>query len=91
MPISSNQQTQIQNQISSADATTRETLQDEAELSLGDISMVAGMRSLSVEEKRQAEWAIEILVRLEATAKGKGRFFRMKRRAQLVMQYIGGR
>jgi hypothetical protein len=90
MSISTTEQVQIQGQIDDAGSADLQRLRDEAEDALELISIYAGMRGLTGEENRQAEWAIEVLVRLEATEKGKGSFFRAKRRAQLVIQYIAG-
>ena len=47
-----------------------------------------GQKLLEKEEKKAGEIAIEMIVRLEATEKGKGFFFRTKRRVQVLCQYL---
>lgn len=48
--------------------------------------MLAGQKILSIKEHKPAEEAIEILTRVEAKEKGKGAWFRMKRRLQLTKE-----
>jgi hypothetical protein len=43
------------------------------------------------EERRARRMAIEILVRLESSERGGGRFFRMKRRFQISRQWSAGK
>jgi hypothetical protein len=89
MALSSAQQDHVQNIVDAATADERQQLTLNAEMTLLEINSVAATRVLDRQERVEAEYAIEMLVRLEATENQKGWWFRSKRRIQLVQMYLG--
>lgn len=86
--LSSQEQCQIQHIINVATAEQREELRLESQNTLINLNWLMGQKLLEKEEKKAGEIAIEMIVRLEATEKGKGFFFRTKRRVQVLCQYL---
>ncbi len=89
MPMSGNEQQQIQMMIDVASSEERREMCANAEATLSQVNMIMGQKILSKEESKAADVAIEILMRVEATEKGKGWWFRAKRRVQLTQMYLG--
>lgn len=89
MPLSGNEQQQIQTMVDAASKEERQEMCANAEATLSQVNMLMGQKLLSKEESKAAGVAIEILVRVEATEKGKGLWFRTKRRLQLTQMYLG--
>ena len=90
MALSGSQQDDIQRLIDGHDDdASRDVLRRQAESTLVDVRDCMSDHVLNADEIRAAETAIEILVRLESTAAGKGAFFRLKRRVQLTKVYLG--
>lgn len=89
MSLSGNEQQQIQKRIEAATIEERKEMCANAESTLSQINVLMGQKILSKEEFKVGEEAIEILMRVEATEKGKGLWFRMKRRLQLTQMYLG--
>ena len=90
MPLSSIEQQTIRDMVAAASPGQRDNMRLDAEAALTKINNLMTQRLLSQEETKVAERAIEILVRFEAIGKGKGRWFRSKRRLQLTQMYLGG-
>lgn len=89
MAISGQEQQQIQMMIEAASKEERREMCENAEATLSQINMLMRQKVLSKEESKSLDFAIEILMRVEATEKGKGWWFRTKRRAQLIQMYLG--
>ncbi|NTU50101.1 MAG: hypothetical protein HGA87_04310 [Desulfobulbaceae bacterium] len=89
MPMSVQEQQQIQMMIDAASKEERREMCENAEATLSQINMIMGQKVLSKEESKATDVAIEILMRVEATEKGKGWWFRAKRRVQLTQMYLG--
>ena len=89
MPLSATDQQQVQDLIDAASPEQRREMKSEAEATLGQVNTLMGQKLLSRDENKAMEIAVEMLVRIDATEKGKGWFFRSKRRLQLVQMYLG--
>ena len=89
MPLSGSELTQIQIMVDVASKEERQEMCANAEVTLSQVNMIMGQMMLSKEDSKAAEAAIEVLVRVEATEKGKGILFRTKRRFQLTQMYLG--
>ena len=87
MPFSGSEQQQIQMKVDAASKEERQEMCDSAEAVLLRINMLGYQKILSTKERKPAVEAIEILTRVEATEKGKGALFRMKRRLQLTIEF----
>lgn len=89
MPVSALEHGLVQTTVEQASEGERQQLKMEAEEVLAHINFQMGRAFLSKEERKAADIAIETLVRLEAMEKGKGWWFRAKRRVQLTQMYLG--
>jgi len=89
VPISTNEHAQIQAAVDSTPLDKRDLLKMEAEQTLAEVNVLMGQGLLSKEASKAADVAIEILVRLEATERRKGAWWRAKRRLQMVQMYLG--
>ncbi|OOY36778.1 hypothetical protein BOV89_10640 [Solemya velum gill symbiont] len=89
MPLSGSDQQHIQLMIDAASSEDRQQMCEEAEATLLQVNTLMGHRLLTKEESKTSEAAIEILTRVEATEKGKGLWYRTKRRVQLTQMYLG--
>jgi hypothetical protein len=89
MALSTSEHHSIQQMIDSASTAARQQLHTDAENTLAQINVLMSQKMFSSQQRSQAESAIEILVRIEATEKGKGWWFRAKRRIQLTQMYLG--
>jgi len=72
MPLSSAEQQTIEDMVAAASPGQRDNMRLDAEAALRQINNLMARRLLSQEEKKVAERAMEILVRLEAIGNGKG-------------------
>jgi hypothetical protein len=84
------EQQTIEKMVAAASPDQRNVMRSEAETALTQINKRMGQRLLFHEENKAAERAIELLVRVEAIEKGKGWWFRSKRRLQIRQMYLGG-
>jgi hypothetical protein len=75
--------------VEAASAENRREMRAEAEATLAQVNALMGQLLLSKDDSKAGEIAIEILIRLEATERGKGWWFRTKRRIQLTQMYLG--
>ena len=89
MPLSTRDQQQVQQMVEAASAENRREMRAEAEATLAQVNALMGQLLLSKDDSKAGEIAIEILIRLEATERGKGWWFRTKRRIQLTQMYLG--
>lgn len=89
MLLSRQEMLEIQELIDNGSPEDRARMRANAETMLSDVNMLMGQRLLSAEENKSSDVAIEVLVRLEGTERGKGWWFRMKRRPQLTKMYLG--
>lgn len=89
MALSGAEQNEVQKAIDAAPLSERDVMRAEAESTLAQINAIMGSKILTKEESKAADFAVEFLVRLEATSKSKGWWFRAKRRLQLVQMYLG--
>ncbi|PJB73308.1 MAG: hypothetical protein CO093_01055 [Alphaproteobacteria bacterium CG_4_9_14_3_um_filter_47_13] len=89
MPVSTREHELVQKTVEQASEEEKEALKAEAEEVLAHINFQMGKTFLSKEESKAANIAIETLVRIEAIEKGKGWWFRAKRRVQLTQMYLG--
>jgi len=80
----------IERAVAAASYNQRAQMRREAMTALAKISKKMARRILFLEESKAAETAIELLVRIDAIERGKGRWFRFKRRVQLTQRYLGG-
>lgn len=87
--ISRQEHIEIQALIDNASPEDRVQLRANAEVTLSEVNMLMGQRFMSTEESKAGDIAIEILVRLDSTERGKGWWYRMKRRVQLTQMYLG--
>lgn len=90
MPLTSREHEAVQREVDNADQQQRTELKVDAELVLSNANTFSQSRKLLAHERKAFEMAVEVLVRLEATEKNKGWWFRAKRRLQLVQMYLGG-
>ena len=72
MALSSAEQQTIEDMVAAASPNQRDNMRLDAEAALRQINNLMARRLLSQEEKKVAERAMEILVRLEAIGNGKG-------------------
>jgi hypothetical protein len=89
MPVSSREQIIIQSMIDTATPEERRQLYAEAEETLGNANLIAGQRLLTSAESKEIDLSVEMIVRIEATERKKGPWFRFKRRLQVVQMYMG--
>lgn len=75
--------------VGAAGLDQRIVMRSEAEAALTQIKMRKSQRILFQEEQAVAQSAIELLVRMDAIERGKGWWFRFKRRLQLTERYLG--
>lgn len=87
--ISRQEMLEIQELVDNGSPEDRARMRANAETVLSEVNMLMGQRLLSAGENKSGNVAIEVLVRLEATERGKGWWFRMKRRPQLTKMYLG--
>lgn len=80
----------IEKMVAATSSDRRNAMRAEAEIALKQINHRMAERFLFHEESKAAERAIELLVCVEAIEKGKGWWFRSKRRLQLTQAYLGG-
>lgn len=88
MPMSSRDHDAVEALVSSSSIEERAQLKISAEQMLLTLNNSMG-RWHTEEERKAAEYAIEILVRIEASERNAGWWFRAKRRLQLVQMYMG--
>ena len=91
MPVSTKEQTLIQERLEAASRTDRDRMRRDAEalLSLYAGNAVMPRRQPSSMERRDVETAIEVILRLECLDNDGGWWFRQKRRYALMRQYLG--
>lgn len=89
MLLSGREQQQIQVMVDTASTEERQEMCANAETTLSRANMLMSQKILSKEENKAVNVAIEVLMRVEATEKGKGWWFRTKRRLQLTQMYLG--
>lgn len=89
MPLSSIEQQLIQSMVLDSSEIQKTKLCQAAKTTLSEINWVMSQRILTREENKEAEKAVEILMRVEATEKNKGWWFRTKRRLQITQMYLG--
>ncbi len=89
MALSTSTQLQIQEAIESLDDEILQSKIIEAEIFLENLALLSQTRLLTKQEHKDADRAIELLVRYEGYKTNKGWWFRFKRRASLVNQYFG--
>lgn len=88
--LSSKEQLAVQQLV--GQAITKEeqnALRAQAEATLAEANMAMSVKVLSGQESKAIDFAIEILVRLDAKASNGGWWFRAKRRPQLMKMYLG--
>jgi hypothetical protein len=90
MSLSSAELQRVESAVAAASPDLRLKMKGEAEATLAHVNKLMAQRLLSREENKAAEVAVEILVRIEAIATGRGWWFRSKRRLQLTQMYLGG-
>ena len=83
------EQRTIENMVAAATPDQRKAMRSEAEAALIQVNSQAAQRLLFHGEQQTAERAIELLVCMDAIEKGKGWWFRFKRRIQLTQSYLG--
>lgn len=89
MSLSSTEQMAIQNEIDGSDNDKLFSISESAKSTLVAINNISHQRILSADERKQSDIAIEYLVRIDATKKGKGALYRMRKRISLTMIYQG--
>lgn len=89
MSLSGSEQQQIQVMVNTASKEERQEMCVNAETTLSRANMLMSQKIFSKEENKAVNVAIEVLMRVEATEKGKGWWFRTKRRLQLTQMYLG--
>lgn len=89
MALSSAQQIAIEHYVNSASPEELAELRGSAEADLHAINGLMSQKVLSKAENQVAEAAIEALVRIECRENGKGWWFRLKRRTQLLQTFLG--
>ena len=88
MSVSHAEHQEIQAMIDASSSDGLKDLKAKAEATLAHVNEHMS-RMLTADERKAADVAIEILVRIEATEKSGGWWFRTKRRMQLVQLYLG--
>ncbi len=88
MPVSGMDQLEIQKMVENASKEERLDMFRECENSLSHARLLMGQKKLSKEENYHTDSSIEIILRIEALEKGKGWWFRTKRRPQLILKYL---
>ena len=83
------EQRTIEKMVAAATPDQRKAMRSEAEAALIQVNSRPAQRLLFHEEKQIAERAIELLVCMDAIEKGKGWWYRFKRRIQLTQSYLG--
>lgn len=87
MSTSGAEQQEIQAMIDASSTDDLKALKAKAEATLAFVNLNMD-RLLTADESKAADVSIEILVRIEATEKSGGWWFRTKRRMQLVQLYL---
>lgn len=90
MPLSTREQDEVQTLIECSSPEELLGIKSNAEDTLQQINILMGQKILSHEENKEAQIAIETLLRIESTQQNKGWWFRTKRRLQLTQMYLGG-
>lgn len=88
MPLSNEEQQQIQDSIDAAPRAEREELRHKAISKLNYLRTLKDNGANPSEYERDAETAVEIVLRIEATENNKGLWFRTKRRMVLMKEYM---
>lgn len=83
------EQRTIEKMVAAATPDQRKAMRSEAEAALIQVNSRTAQRLLFHEEKQAAERAIELLACMDAIEKGKGWWFRFKRRIQLTQRCLG--
>ena len=83
------EQRTIEKMVAAATPDQRKAMRSEAEAAIIQVNSRTVQRLLFHEEKQTAERAIELLVCIDAIEKGKGWWYRFKRRIQLTQSYLG--
>jgi hypothetical protein len=89
MALSRTEQDIIQHKINVSDDEERFKIESYSKSVLAEINTMISVRKLTPEERKASDIAIENLVRLDATKKGKGAWHRMKKRFSLTSLYLG--
>lgn len=89
MPISSSEHAEIERVVSALGPDELREMKSTAESMLHEINYQHSRKLLDKADSKAADYAIEILVRLECREKGGGWLFRAKRRVQLAQTYFG--
>ena len=89
MSVRPHEQAIIQGLIDSATPDRRSELYADAEETLGNANLISGRRRFTAEESKEIDLSVEMIVRIEATKRNKGAWFRFKRRLQVVQMYMG--
>lgn len=89
MPVTTTEHFSVHTKIATATDKERSDLREEAIETLECSSMIIGAQGrLEPDLKKEFDLATEILVRIEGLEKGKGWWFRTKRRLQLTNLYF---
>jgi hypothetical protein len=72
-----------------ASALERRCMQENAEAALAQLNAAMQRGSLSRDQRKAAEVAIEVLTRLEATRRRQGWWYRVRRRVRLAQLHLG--
>ena len=89
MPISSAEHAEIERMVNSLSGDALREMKSTAENMLHQINAQHSRKLLDKADSKAADFAIELLVRLECRENGGGWFFRAKRRVRLVQTYFG--
>ena len=88
MPLTTNQQNEIQSMVESSSPEQLKDLKEDAEFALRQLKRSLDHRLLSNIEMKQFEMAVEFLTSLETTQLGKAFWYRSKRRYQIAKMYL---
>lgn len=88
VPLSNEKQQEIQTTIDAASQEEREEMRHKAASKLNYLRTLKDNGADPGEYEGDAETAIEVLLRIEATENNKGLWFRTKRRMTLMKEYM---
>lgn len=89
MALTKAEQDIIQHKINISDDDERFEIESYSKSILAEINTIMSVRKLTPDERKASNIAIENLVRLDATKRGKGAWYRMKKRFSLTSLYLG--